>query len=120
MIEFKDHINGFINYCRYHKKLSDKTIRAYRIDLIQFQCFTSELSNIVSVDATNIAAILPRIFFLNCIFMFLLRLIKTTRETRGMNQALQGLIASLRLKTHRKSVICVICTAIGKPIMLVY
>ena len=44
MIEFKDHINGFINYCRYHKKLSDKTISAYCIDLIQFQCFTLELS----------------------------------------------------------------------------
>ena len=28
MIEFKDHINGFTNYCRYHKKLSDKTISA--------------------------------------------------------------------------------------------
>ena len=44
MIEFKTHINGFINYCRYHKKLSDKTISAYCIDLIQFQCFTLELS----------------------------------------------------------------------------
>ena len=44
MIEFKCHINGFINYCRYHKKLSDKTISAYCIDLIQFECFTSELS----------------------------------------------------------------------------
>ena len=43
MIEFKYHINGFINYCRYHKKLSDKTISAYCIDLIQFQCFTLEL-----------------------------------------------------------------------------
>ena len=44
MFEFNDHINGFINYCRYHKKLSDKTISAYCIDLIQFRCFTSELS----------------------------------------------------------------------------
>lgn len=44
MIEFKTHIDGFINYCRYHKKLSDKTISAYCIDLIQFRCFTSELS----------------------------------------------------------------------------
>ena len=31
MIEFKTHIDGFINYCRYHKKLSDKTISAYCI-----------------------------------------------------------------------------------------
>lgn len=34
MLKFNDHINGFINYCRYHKKLSDKTISAYCIDLI--------------------------------------------------------------------------------------
>lgn len=34
MLKFNDHINGFINYCRYHKKLSNKTISAYCIDLI--------------------------------------------------------------------------------------
>lgn len=37
MIEIKAHINGFTNYCHYHKKLSNKTISVYCIDLIQFQ-----------------------------------------------------------------------------------
>ena len=32
MIEFKKHINGFINYSPYNKKISDKTISAYWID----------------------------------------------------------------------------------------
>lgn len=38
------HIDEFLNYCRYHKKLSDKTIRAYKIDLSQYGVFSNELS----------------------------------------------------------------------------
>ena len=44
MIEYKLHIDEFLNYCRYHKKLSDKTIRAYKIDLSQYGVFSNELS----------------------------------------------------------------------------
>ena len=44
MFEYKLHIDGFMNYCRYHKKLSDKTIRAYKIDLSQYGDFSNELS----------------------------------------------------------------------------
>lgn len=44
MFEYKLHIDEFINYCRYHKKLSDKTIRAYKIDLSQYGDFSDELS----------------------------------------------------------------------------
>lgn len=44
MFEYKLHIDEFINYCRYHKKLSDKTIRAYKIDLSQYGVFSNELS----------------------------------------------------------------------------
>ena len=44
MFEYKLHIDEFINYCRYHKKLSDKTIRAYKIDLSQYGDFSNELS----------------------------------------------------------------------------
>ena len=46
MIEFKTHIDGFINYCRYHKKLSDKTISAYCIDsvsMLYIGAFKAEL-----------------------------------------------------------------------------
>lgn len=44
MFEYKLHIDEFINYCRYHKKLSEKTIRAYKIDLSQYGDFSDELS----------------------------------------------------------------------------
>lgn len=44
MFEYKLHIDEFLNYCRYHKKLSDKTIRAYKIDLSQYEVFSNELS----------------------------------------------------------------------------
>ncbi len=44
MFEYKLHIDEFLNYCRYHKKLSEKTIRAYKIDLSQYGAFSNELS----------------------------------------------------------------------------
>lgn len=44
MIETTKFIDGFIDYCRYHKKLSDKTICAYKIDLAQYHNFSSVLS----------------------------------------------------------------------------
>lgn len=44
MFEYKLYIDEFLNYCRYHKKLSDKTIRAYKIDLSQYGVFSNELS----------------------------------------------------------------------------
>lgn len=44
MFEYKLHIDEFLNYCRYHKKFSDKTIRAYKIDLSQYGVFSNELS----------------------------------------------------------------------------
>lgn len=44
MFEYKLHVDEFLNYCRYHKKLSDKTIRAYKIDLSQYGVFSNELS----------------------------------------------------------------------------
>lgn len=44
MFEYKLHIDEFLNYCRYHKKLSDKTIRAYKIDLSQYGVISNELS----------------------------------------------------------------------------
>lgn len=44
MFEYKPYVKDFINYCMYHKKLSEKTIRAYKIDLKQYEDFSNELS----------------------------------------------------------------------------
>lgn len=44
MFEYKIHINNFFNYCRFHKKLSDKTIRAYETDMTQYRAFSGDLT----------------------------------------------------------------------------
>ena len=35
-------INYYLTYCQYQKKLSDKTMKAYRIDLTQFKAFSNQ------------------------------------------------------------------------------
>lgn len=44
MIEFNMYVNEFFDYCRFHKKLNDKTLRAYEIDLYQYTLFSNSLS----------------------------------------------------------------------------
>lgn len=44
MFEYKLHIADFLNYCEFHKNLSEKTVRAYKIDLAQYGNFSNELS----------------------------------------------------------------------------
>lgn len=36
------HIQGYLHYCKYQKKLSDHTLKAYQIDLYQFMLFTEK------------------------------------------------------------------------------
>lgn len=36
MLDLSKQISNFLNYCKYRKTLSDKTLKAYSIDLIQF------------------------------------------------------------------------------------
>lgn len=43
MGEYIKYICSFIDYCKYHKNLSDKTIDSYNIDLKQYQEFAEEL-----------------------------------------------------------------------------
>ena len=44
MFEYRPFVDQFLDYCRYHKKLSDKTVRAYKIDLSQYVLFSDTLS----------------------------------------------------------------------------
>ncbi len=46
-------IQNYLNYCRYQKRLDEKTLKAYRIDLRQF-CEQSHNSNPVELNATII------------------------------------------------------------------
>ena len=44
MLKFQLYVDDFFHYCQYHKKLSEKTIRAYNIDIIQYRAFSDDLS----------------------------------------------------------------------------
>lgn len=44
MIEYNQYVNEFFDYCRFHKKLNDKTLRAYETDLNQYKLFSNSLS----------------------------------------------------------------------------
>ena len=44
MFEYQLLVDGFFNYCQFHKKLSEKTIRAYQIDMTQYREFSNELT----------------------------------------------------------------------------
>lgn len=48
MIDFNKYIANYLAYCEYQKKLNEKTIKAYRIDLNQFRKFMDELNNEIS------------------------------------------------------------------------
>lgn len=45
MFEYRPFVDQFLDYCRYHKKLSDKTVRAYKIDLSQYALFPIRFQN---------------------------------------------------------------------------
>lgn len=58
MAEFEKHISNYLEYCKYQKNLNDKTIKAYTIDLKQFNqhanndCFEltrNNLSNYITL-----------------------------------------------------------------------
>ena len=44
MFDYQLYVNDFFTYCKFHKKLNDKTISAYQIDMTQYREFSNELS----------------------------------------------------------------------------
>ena len=46
MFEYQLFVDDFFNYCQFHKKLSNKTIRAYKIDMTQYRNFSNDLSKV--------------------------------------------------------------------------
>ncbi len=48
MSNLQTHIKNYLEYCEYQKRLDEKTLKAYRIDLRQFseQCRSIEISDI--------------------------------------------------------------------------
>lgn len=52
-------INGFISHCQYEKNLSQKTLKAYRIDLRQFSDFLKSEHSIININVVDIHRLIP-------------------------------------------------------------
>lgn len=61
MKNIKKNLNNYLNHCTSQKRLDEKTIKAYRIDLSQF----INKTNIISVDQLDICTLEKYIAFLN-------------------------------------------------------
>ena len=50
MSNLNEQVNSYLEYCQYQKRLDDKSLKAYRIDLKQFseQFITAEVLDITS------------------------------------------------------------------------
>ncbi|QIB69509.1 tyrosine-type recombinase/integrase [Aminipila butyrica] len=48
MFDLEKAIITYLEYCQYQKKLSDKTIKAYRIDLNQFQIYAEDTGQVIN------------------------------------------------------------------------
>ena len=48
-----EQISTYLHICRYQRKLDEKTIKAYRIDLTQFEIFLSAGQNDLSKDSIS-------------------------------------------------------------------
>lgn len=64
MTEIKNNINNYLDYCKSQKRLDEKTLKAYRIDLNQF----SDKIIISSISEINISTQEYHISFLNDIY----------------------------------------------------
>lgn len=53
MNNLNDYIVDYIEYCQYRKRLDAKTLKAYRIDLKQYNTFSSELPICLSKDTLD-------------------------------------------------------------------
>lgn len=64
MTEIKNNINNYLDYCKSQKRLDEKTLKAYHIDLNQF----SDKIIISSINEINISILENYISFLNNIY----------------------------------------------------
>lgn len=53
MNALKDYIKEYMEYCRYRKRLDNKTLKAYQIDLNQYLLFCTNLTDCMSRDVVD-------------------------------------------------------------------
>lgn len=54
MNTFNDHMTNYLEYCEYRKRLNSKTLKAYRIDLKQYEVFCSTITDFTSKDTVDL------------------------------------------------------------------
>lgn len=54
MITLNDFISEYIEYCEYRKRLDPKTLKAYRIDLNQYQNYGQDFTDFLSKDTLDL------------------------------------------------------------------
>lgn len=54
MNTFNDHMTNYLEYCEYRKRLNSKTLKAYRIDLKQYEVFCSNITDFTSKDTVDL------------------------------------------------------------------
>lgn len=54
MNTFNDHMNNYLEYCEYRKRLNSKTLKAYRIDLKQYEVFCSTITDFTSKNTVDL------------------------------------------------------------------
>ena len=62
MIRFDKEISVYLEYCKFHRKLSNKTIKAYSIDLSQFQLHMAGADDITKTEITGYITYLHKSF----------------------------------------------------------
>lgn len=53
MNTFQDYITEYIEYCQFRKRLDSKTLKAYRIDLTQYNDYSSTLPDCFAKDTVD-------------------------------------------------------------------
>lgn len=53
MNTFNNYFTEYMEYCQYRKRLDSKTLKAYRIDLMQYLNFSSEFNNPLSLESLD-------------------------------------------------------------------
>lgn len=54
MNTFKVHMTNYLEYCKYRKRLNSKTLKAYCIDLKQYEVFCSTITDFTSRDTVDL------------------------------------------------------------------
>ena len=83
-----EHVNAFIEYCQFEKRLDHKTLKAYRIDLKQFYIFIQESAKIQ--DLLGISHNVMSEYIKQLIILHLINMCLTLTESFHINNCINN------------------------------